>query len=64
MKQRSEQEKAPATQKPTTVRLVWTKEGEARGAFSEHGRAVAGKEFETESGDLMIQRGWAEPVAK
>lgn len=42
--------------------VVWTAEGEARGAHSEHGKHKAGDVIETEHAALLIERGFAEAV--
>ena len=51
-------EAAPVT--PNRVKVRWTQEGEDRGAFSEHGRHVAGEIVDTEHAAILIERGFAE----
>jgi len=51
-------EEAPIVK--TTV--VWTKLGEDRGAWSEHGRHVEGEHVETEHADILIKNGFATAV--
>lgn len=52
----SDEKKKPA---PKAVKVVWTEQGEARGAHSEHGKHVAGEVVETEHAAQLVELGFA-----
>lgn len=59
----SEKKKPEKADAPELRKVVWTEDGERRGAHSEHGTHKAGEIVETAHADLLIERGFAKAAA-
>lgn len=57
------QKSSSKPEKSGKVAVIWTEEGEARGAHSEHGQHKAGDEVTTEHAAILIERGFAKAKA-